>query len=178
MTYEEIVERAASAAKPVAPQVDIDHLRVVIDIEFSTVLEQVSDTFAGTSQGDMLRQDVPLTFVSGFVTAPDKVLLKHLKRGRLYTSDVNAFYSHEREGTDLANLDRRLGYWKLNGVTIEAVTPTDGIGLDGSATLNTPCVPDTPTLYTDQFTGPADMIPELIDALAAKAVGVVRMKAA
>lgn len=144
---------------------------MAVEAEFSPTLRETAEWFAGTSQGDQLRVDVPLTFASGFIAAPDKVLLKHLKHARLFTSDLNAFYSHEREGTDFANLDRRLGYWKITGVTIEAVTPTDGLGLDGSATLDAICVPDVPTLAGDAFTGPADMIPQFIDALAAKLSG-------
>ena len=127
--------------------------------------------FAGTSQGDQLRQQQALTFVAGIETIPDNVLLKHLKHARLFTADLNAFYSHEREGTDLANLDKRLGYWKITGTTIETVTPTDGLGLVGAATLDASCVPDVPTVATDPFTGPADMEPQLIDALVAKVKG-------
>lgn len=174
MIYEEIVERAATAAKTRLPQIDLDRLRVAVDVEFPTVLRDVSQIFAGTAKGDQLRQDVPLVFVAGFVTAPDKVLLKYLKHGRLFTSDPNAYFSHEREGTDISVLDKRLGYWKITGTIIEARTPTDGLGLDGAATLDAMCAPDTPALAGDPFTGPADMIPEFLDALVAKVAGTVR----
>jgi hypothetical protein len=171
MTYEEIIERAALKAQNLYPGVPLSRLRVAIEAEFSPTLRETAEWFAGTAKGDQLRQDVPLTFASGFVIAPDKILLKHLKHARLFTSDANAFYSHEREGSDLSLLDRRMGYWKITGTTIEALTPTDGIGLDGAATLDAICVPDTPTLATDPFTGPADMEPQLIDALCAKMAG-------
>lgn len=171
MTYAELIERAALKAQNLYLSVPLSRLRVAVEAEFSPTLRETAEWFAGTSKGDQLRQDVPLTFASGFVTAPDNVLLKHLKHARLFTSDANAFFSHEREGTDLANLDKRLGYWKITGITIEAVTPTDGLGLDGSATLDAICVPDVPTLSTDPFTGPADMEPQLIDALCAKLQG-------
>lgn len=177
MIYEEICERAATAAKTWLPQIDLDRLRVAVDTEFTPVLRDTSQVFAGTAKGDQLRQDVPLVFVAGFVTAPDKVLLKYLKRARLFTADPNAYFSYEREGTDISVLDKRLGYWKITGVTIEARTPTDGLGLDGSATLDAVCVSDTPTLAGDPFTGPADMIPEFIDALVAKVVGTMRKAA-
>src|SRR5687767_8148061 len=125
MTYAEIIERAALKAQSLYPKVPLPRLRLAIEAEFSPTLRETAEWFAGTSQGDQLRVNVPLTFASGFVTIPDKVLLKHLKHARLFTSDLNAFYSHEREGTDFANLDRRLGYWKITGVTLEAVTPTN-----------------------------------------------------
>jgi hypothetical protein len=173
VTLEEIIERSALKAQNLYPTVPLSRLRVSVEAEFSPTLRQVSEMFAGTSQGDQLRQDVPLTFVSGFETVPDKVLLKHLKHARLFTADLNAFFSHEREGTDLANLDKRLGYWKITGTTVEAVTPTDGLGLDGSATLDAICVPDTPAAAGDAFTGPADMEPQLIDALCAKLSGQI-----
>jgi len=171
MTLEEIVERAALASQRIYPDVPLGRLRVAIEAEFAPVLREVSEMFARTSNGDQLRQDVALVFASGFVTVPDNVLLKCLKHGRLFTSDVNALYSHERNGTDFANLDRKMGYWKITGETIEAATPTDGLGLDGAATLDTPCQPDIPTQATDPFTGPADMEPQLIDALVAKLAG-------
>ena len=171
MTYEELVERAALKAENLYPGVPLSRLRLAVEAEFTPTLRETAEWFAGTGNGDQLRVDVALTFASGFVTIPDKVLLKHLKHARLFTSDSNAYYSHEREGTDFANLDRRLGYWKITGVTIEAVTPSDGLGLDGSATIDAICVPDTPTLAEDAFTGPADMIPQFIDALCSKLSG-------
>lgn len=171
MTYEEIIERAALKAQNLWPQVPLSRLRVAIEAEFVPTLRETAEWFAGTGNGDQLRVDVPLTFASGFVAIPDKVLLKHLKHARLFTSDANAYYSHEREGTDFANLDLRLGYWKITGTTIEAQTPSVAAGLDGSATLQAICVPDTPTIAGDDFTGPADMIPQFIDALCAKLSG-------
>lgn len=171
MTYSEIIERAALKAQNLYSSVPLSRLRVVIEAEFSPTLREVSEMFAGTSKGDQLRQNVPLAFVSGSVTVPSKVLLKHLKHARLFTSDANAHYSHEREGADFVNLDRRLGYWKIKGTTIEAVKPLDGVGLSGAATLDAICVPDVPVLATDPFTGPADMEPQLINALCAKVSG-------
>jgi hypothetical protein len=166
VTYAEIVERAALKAQSLYPKVPLVRLRLAIEAEFSPTLRETAEWFAGTSQGDQLRVSVPLTFASGFVTIPDKVLLKHLKHARLFTSDANAYYSHEREGTDFANLDLRLGYWKITGTTIEAQTPGVATGLNGSAILDAICVPDVPTLESDPFTGPADMLPQLIDAYA------------
>lgn len=171
MTYEEIVERAALKAQNLYENVPLSRLRVVIEAEFSPTLRETAEWFAGTAKGDQLRVDVPLTFGSGFVAVPDKVLLKHLKHARLFTSDLNAYYSPEREGADFALLDLRLGYWKITGTTIEAQTPGVATGLDGAATLDAICVPDTPTLAGDAFTGPADMLPQFIDALVAKLAG-------
>lgn len=177
MTYAEIIERASLAVKNLFPSEALPRIRVAVEAQFTPTLREVAQAFAGTSKGDQLRQDVPLTFASGFATTPDKVLLKYLKHARLFTSDANAYYSHESEGADLANLDRRLGYWKITGTTIEARMPMDGSFLDGSATLDAVCVPDTPTLAADPFTGPEDIIPEFIDALAAKVAGTMRKAA-
>lgn len=171
MIYSEIIERAAMKAQNLYPNVPLSRLRVDIEAEFVPTLREVAEMFAATGNGDQLRQDVALTFASGFVTIPDNVLLKHLRHGRLFTSDANAFYSFEREGTDLTLLDIRLGYWKITGTTIEAQTPGTIVGLDGSATLDAICVPDTPASADDPFTGPADMIPQFINALAAKLSG-------
>lgn len=177
MTLAEIIERASLAVQHSRSDVPLARIRVAVEAGFDTVLRDVSEAFAATAKGDQLRQDVALTFSGGFVTCPDNVLLKYLKTARLFTADTNAFYSFEREGTQVDQLDPRLGYWKLTGTTIEARTPnsTDpASGLDGSATLDAICRPDIPALATTVFAGPEDMIPQLIDALAAKASFAMR----
>lgn len=171
MTYEELIERAALKAQNLYGNVPLSRLRVAVEAEFSPTLRETAEWFAGTAKGDQLRQNVVLTFVSGVVTVPDNVLLKYLKHARLFTSDANAFYSPEREGTDFALLDQRLGYWKLTGSTIEAQMPAEAGPLDGSATLDAICVPDEPATAVTTFAGPADMIPQLVDALCAKLSG-------
>lgn len=171
MTYAELIERAALKAQNLYPSVPLSRLRVAVEAEFSPTLRETAEWFAGTSKGDQLRQNVALTFTSGSTTVPDNVLLKYLKHARLFTSDENAIYSHEREGTDFSSLDQRLGYWKITGTTIEAQMPSEAGPLDGSATLDAICVPDEPAAAATTFAGPADMIPQLIDALCAKLSG-------
>jgi hypothetical protein len=167
MTFDEILDRAVWGAQRVS-KLPADHLRVMAEAGFPQINSQVSEAYAAKEDSrSLLRKDVPLVFVGGTISIPDSVLRKYLQDSTLVLSTGETASLIEPYADFLRVRDGRLPWWAYSNLLISAKNslPQGGGAYAGNATFTCIASPDVPASASVVYSAPADMVPDVIDAL-------------
>lgn len=189
MIYSELIERVVQGVVRAVPKnaktpdpPPLDRLRMRADAAFPQINSQVAEAFAGRAgHRRLLRSEVSLTFnSSGLATLPTTVLKKFVDDFELIVtpnSGQPAIYMGYLDATEFRRTqDKRMGKWKIDGLTVTARLPGVGGALVTASVASTvlSCIsaPAVPAAAGEAYLAPDDMVPEVIDALINYLMGV------